>query len=146
MKVRERKSDCPIHAGLNVLGDAWTLIVVRDLLRGRNTFTELSNGGERIATNVLADRLARLEQEGIITREPLPGRGNPIRYDLTEKGVDLVPTLISIATWSLKHGEHTEAARELARRRKREMTKAEEEIRARLRAKLKGSECARKKK
>ena len=140
MRVRERKSNCPIHAGLNVLGDAWTLIVVRDLLRGRNTFTELSNGSERIATNVLADRLARLEEEGIITKEPLPGRGNPIRYDLTEKGVDLVPILISIAAWSLKHDEHTEAARELARRRKRELTKAGEEIRARLRGKRKESE------
>ena len=140
MRVRERKSDCPIHAGLNVLGDAWSLIVVRDLLRGRNTFTELSNGSERIATNVLADRLARLEEEGIITKEPLPGRGNPIRYDLTEKGVDLVAILISIAEWSLEHDEHTEAARELARRRKRELTKAREEIRARLRAKRKESE------
>jgi DNA-binding HxlR family transcriptional regulator len=139
MKTRERKSECPIHAGLNVFGDAWTLIVVRDLLRGRNTFTELSNGSERIATNVLADRLARLEEDGIITKVPLPGRGNPIRYDLTEKGIDLVPILVSIGEWSLKHDEHTEAARETSRQRKRELIKAADEIRARLRASRKES-------
>jgi DNA-binding HxlR family transcriptional regulator len=139
MTSRERKSDCPIHAALTVFGDAWTLIVVRDLLRGRNTFTELSSGKERIATNVLADRLARLEEDGIITKVPLPGRGNPIRYDLTEKGVDLVPLLISIGEWSLKHDEHTQATRSSARRKKRELEKAAEEIRARLRAKRKES-------
>src|SRR6516165_889319 len=132
MRNRERKSDCPIHAALTVFGDAWTLIVVRDLLRGKSTFTELSSGNERIATNVLADRLARLEEEGIITKVPLPGRGNPIRYDVTEKGADLVPILISIGEWSLKHGRHTEETRELSRLRKRELIKAAEEIRARL--------------
>jgi DNA-binding HxlR family transcriptional regulator len=139
MRNRERKSDCPIHAALTVFGDAWTLIVVRDLLRGKSTFTELSSGNERIATNVLADRLARLEEDGIITKVPLPGRGNPIRYDLTEKGVDLVLILISIGAWSLKHDEHTEATRTRARQRERELNKAAEEIRERLRAKRKES-------
>jgi DNA-binding HxlR family transcriptional regulator len=139
MRSRERKSDCPIHAALTVFGDKWTLVVVRDLLRGKSTFTELSSGSEGIATNVLADRLARLEEDGIITKEPLSGRGNPIRYDLTEKGVDLVPILISIGAWSLKHDEHTEATRKIARQRERELNEAAEEIRARLRAKRKES-------
>jgi DNA-binding HxlR family transcriptional regulator len=135
MKARELKSDCPIHAGLAVFGDAWTLIVVRDLLRGRSTFTELANGKEGIATNVLADRLARLEEDGIITKERLPGRGNPSRYDLTEKGLELVPILIAVAEWSLKHNAHSAATRELAGNKKRELLKSAAEIRARLRAK-----------
>ena len=133
--MRERKSNCPIHAGLTVFGDAWTLIVVRDLLRGRNTFKELATTNEGIATNVLADRLARLEADGIVTKEHLAGRGNPTRYDLTEKGLGLVPILIAIAEWSLRHDAHTDATRELARRRKREVLKAAGEIRQRLREK-----------
>jgi len=133
--MRERKSNCPIHAGLTIFGDAWTLIVVRDLLRGRNTFKELAAGTEGIATNVLADRLARLEEDGVVTKKHLPGRGNPTRYELTEKGLDLVPILIAIAEWSLKHDAHTDATRELARRRKREVLKAAAEIRRRLREK-----------
>jgi DNA-binding HxlR family transcriptional regulator len=135
MRVRERKSDCPIHAGLTVFGDAWTLIVVRDLFRGRNTFSELANGSEGIATNVLADRLARLEDDGIVTKEHLPGRGNPTRYDLTEKGLELLPILIAIAEWSLRHNPHRDETRALVRTRKRELLKAAEEIRARLREK-----------
>jgi DNA-binding HxlR family transcriptional regulator len=135
MRERERKSECPIHAGLTVFGDAWTLIVVRDLFRGRNSFTELANGTEGIATNVLADRLARLEEDGIITKERLTGRGNPTRYYLTEKGLDLLPVLISIAEWSLKHNPHRDDTRALLGTRKRELTKAAEELRARLRQK-----------
>src|SRR5262249_20708639 len=131
MTLRERKSDCPIHSGLTVFGDAWTLVVVRDLFRGRNTFTELANGTEGIATNVLADRLARLEEDGIVTKQHLPGRGNPTRYELTEKGLDLLPILIAIAEWSLQHNAHTDASRERARQRKREVLEAAAEIRAR---------------
>jgi DNA-binding HxlR family transcriptional regulator len=134
MRARERKSDCPIFAGLTVFGDAWTLIVVRDLLRGRHTFTELANAKEGIATNVLADRLARLEEDGIVTKAHLPGRGNPTRYDLTEKGLELLPILLAIADWSFKHNSHSEETRALRRTRKRELMKAAEEIRARLRA------------
>jgi DNA-binding HxlR family transcriptional regulator len=133
MKPREPKSDCPVHAGLAVFGDAWTLIVVRDLFRGRHTFTELSNAKEGIATNVLADRLARLEEDGLITKEHLPGRGNPTRYDLTEKGLDLLPILVSIADWSLKHNPHSPATHERARTTRRELLKSAEQIRARLR-------------
>jgi DNA-binding HxlR family transcriptional regulator len=133
MGPRERKSDCPIHAALTVFGDAWTLIVVRDLFRGRNTFSELANGKERIATNVLADRLARLEEDGIISKEHLQGRGNPTRYELTEKGLDLLPILISVADWSLKHNPHSPEIRALVPTRRRELTEGAEEIRARLR-------------
>jgi DNA-binding HxlR family transcriptional regulator len=135
MRARARKSECPIHAGLAVFGDAWTLLVIRDLFRGRNTFTELLSAKEGIATNVLADRLARLEAEGIVTKESLPGRGNPTRYELTEKGLELLPILVAIGDWSLKHDEHTSATRELARRRKREVAQLTAEIRARLRGK-----------
>ena len=132
MAKRTRKSDCPIHAGLTVFGDAWTLIVVRDLLRGRNSFTELANTNEGIATNVLAERLARLEEDGIVTKEHLPGRGNPTRYELTEKGLELLPILSAVAEWSLKHNPHSAETRAVMRTRKRELLEGAEQVRTRL--------------
>ena len=136
--MRGPKSDCPIHAGLTVFGDAWTLIVVRDLFLGRNTFTQLANTEEGIATNVLADRLARLKADGIITKERLPGRGNPTRYELTEKGLDLLPVLVAIAEWTATHDARVSAKRQAVLRRKREVTQAAVEMRARLREKEQG--------
>jgi DNA-binding HxlR family transcriptional regulator len=138
MKPRERKSACPIHAGLTVFGDAWTLIVVRDLFNGRNTFSELSKGPEGIATNVLSDRLARLEEDGIVTKEHLRGRGNPTRYELTEKGLELLPILIAIGEWSVRHDPQVTATRETVLRKERELLKNAAEIRARLRARKHG--------
>src|SRR5258708_18474392 len=70
MRRRHRKSDCPIHFALEIFGDAWTLLIIRDLMfKGRITYTDLLHAEEGIATNVLADRLVRLEQDGIIEKE-----------------------------------------------------------------------------
>ncbi len=70
MRRRNRKSDCPVHFALEVFGDAWTLLVVRDLMfKNRTTYTELLRADEGIATNILADRLVRLEEDGIIAKE-----------------------------------------------------------------------------
>src|SRR5688500_8047024 len=96
VKSRQRRSDCPVHFALEVFGDPWTLLVVRDLmLKGRNRYTDFLNAEERIATNVLADRLARLEADGIVEKEAAP-RGTSGRYRLTDKGVDLLPILLEI--------------------------------------------------
>ena len=84
----------------------------------RNTFTELANAREGIATNVLANRLGRLEENGIVTKKRLPGRGNPTRYDLTEKGLDLLPVLVAIAEWTVKHDVLVSAKRRAVLRRK----------------------------
>ena len=107
---RERRSDCPIHFGLQTFGDAWTLLIVRDLMfKQRSTYSDFLGGEERIATNILADRLSRLEADGIVTRD-----GN--LYRLTEKGFDLAPVLVEIIVWSAKHDPLTAADRAFVRK------------------------------
>src|SRR5262245_65632775 len=101
MRKRHRKSDCPVHFALEVFGDAWTLLIVRDLMfKSRSTYTELLRAEEGIATNILADRLVRLEEDGIITREEKAGGG--VAYRLTAKGIDLLPVMVEIIGWSAK--------------------------------------------
>ncbi len=101
MARNSRRSDCPIHCALNVLGDRWTLVIIRDLLfSSRATFSELLNSPEKVATNTLSTRLASLEAAGIV--EQLAGDK---RYLLTEKGLDLAPVLIELVLWSTRHDQ-----------------------------------------
>jgi DNA-binding HxlR family transcriptional regulator len=133
MKQRHRKSDCPVHFALEVFGDAWTLLVIRDLMfKGRTTYGEFLRAEEGIATNVLADRLARLEEDGIIRKHEAPSRGAG-GYRLTEKGIDLLPILLEVIAWSAKHDPKTAADRAFVRR----FRKNPKEFSARLRAELK---------
>ena len=81
MRRRQRKSDCPVHFALEVFGDPWTLLVIRDLMfKDRRTYTEFLHAEEGIATNVLADRLTRLEQDGIVAKDETSAGGG---YRLT---------------------------------------------------------------
>lgn len=94
------KSRCPIHASLAVLGDRWTLLVVRDLMfAGYHTFNELLRSAEGVATNVLADRIRGLLDAGVITKAPDPEDGRKWIYSLTPKGVDLAPVLLELNRW-----------------------------------------------
>ena len=89
MRRRHRRSDCPVHFALEVFGDPWTLLVVRDLMfKNRRTYTEFLRAEEGIATNILADRLLRLEQDGIIAKDAAATGGG---YRLTAKGIELLP-------------------------------------------------------
>jgi DNA-binding HxlR family transcriptional regulator len=94
MRRRRRRSDCPVHFALEVFGDPWSLLVVRDLMFKRRTrYSDFLNAEEGIATNVLADRLARLEEDGIIVKNDAV-RGASGSYRLTSKGIDLLPVLV----------------------------------------------------
>lgn len=94
------KSRCPIHASLAVLGDRWTLLVVRDLMfAGYRTFNEFLRSAEGVATNVLADRIRGLLDAGVITKAPDPEDGRKWIYSLTPKGVDLAPVLLELNRW-----------------------------------------------
>lgn len=107
----QRRSDCPISFGLDLFGDRWTLLVVRDLaLYDKHTFSELAASDEHIATNVLTDRLERLLSAGVIRKERDPNDGRRRVYRLTEKGVDLIPVLVEIILWSAEHDPHTRIA------------------------------------
>jgi len=132
MRRRQRKSDCPVHFALEVFGDAWTLLIIRDLMfKGRSTYSDFLRAEESIATNVLADRLLRLEQDGIIDKQG-GGRGSASRYRLTPKGIDLLPILLEIIAWSAKHDPQTAADRKFVRRLRREPDKLAAEIRSEL--------------
>jgi DNA-binding HxlR family transcriptional regulator len=101
-----RRSSCPVSISLEVFGDRWSLLIVRDLMvRGLRTFGEFQQSGEGIATNILADRLQRLESDGIITAEPESTDRRRVNYRLTEKGIDLAPVLLDLLIWGTKHQE-----------------------------------------
>jgi DNA-binding HxlR family transcriptional regulator len=135
MRRRQRKSDCPVHFALEVFGDAWTLLIIRDLMfKGRTGYTDFLRAEEGIATNVLADRLARLEQDGIVEKEIGPGRGSRSRYCLTPKGIDLLPIMLEIIGWSARYDPKTAADREFVRRLHKDPAGLALEIRSQLAA------------
>ena len=107
----EWRSGCPLNASVEMLGDQWSLLIIRDMmLRGSRTFTELLNSYEMIATNVLADRLRRLQANGILTRERDAQDRRKQIYRLTEKGIDLGPVLTEMVLWAAAHEETENAA------------------------------------
>ena len=105
------RSLCPVSVSLETFGDRWSLLIVRDLMvRGYRTFGEFQQSGERIASNILADRLRRLEAAGIISAEPEATDRRRVNYRLTEKGIDLAPVLLELLIWGTRH-ETTAAPR-----------------------------------
>jgi DNA-binding HxlR family transcriptional regulator len=105
------RSGCPINLTLEVLGDKWSLIVVRDMMFGnRRHFRELlTQNEEGIASNILADRLKRLMEEGVISRRDDPSHKQKAVYSLTEKGIELLPVFAMIGAWGRKWLPVTEA-------------------------------------
>src|SRR6266540_3604213 len=98
------RSLCPINLGLEVFGDRWTLLIVRDLMfAGKRHFRELLQSDERIATNILTDRLNMLVAEGIVTRASDPSHKQKAVYSLTEKGIELLPIVAQIGIWSRRY-------------------------------------------
>ena len=100
----DRRSGCPLNASVEMLGDRWSLLIIRDIMvRGYRTFKEFLSSDERIATNILADRLRRLETYGIISSQPDPSDGRKLHYFLTAKGMDLAPVLTEMVLWAAAH-------------------------------------------
>ena len=100
---------CPIRYGLGILGDRWSLLIIRDMMfKGRQYYGEFLSAGEGISTNILADRLQKLESAGVIFQSPDPDHGKRIVYKLTQKGADLMPVLLAIIEWSAQYDELTE--------------------------------------
>ena len=107
-----RRSLCAVANTLDVVGDKWSLLVVRDLLHGKRTFSELLASPEAIPTNLLADRLKRLEQAGIVVSSIYQER--PVRraYALSEKGAELGDVLLALVRWGQKHIPGTQVLHE----------------------------------
>jgi DNA-binding HxlR family transcriptional regulator len=101
--MKFERSECPITNVLDILGDKWTLLVIRDLVLGKRRYQEFMSSPEKMASNILADRLKRLEAGGLVTRRTY--QGNPARYEylLTKKGKGLEPVLEAIILWGQKH-------------------------------------------
>lgn len=100
----KRRSGCPVSVSLEILGDRWTLLIIRDLMvRGCRTFREFLQAGEGIATNILSDRLRRLAAAGIVETEEELSDGRKSNYRLTEKGMDLAPVLLDLLIWGARH-------------------------------------------
>jgi DNA-binding HxlR family transcriptional regulator len=103
-----RRSVCPIACTLDLFGDKWTLLIIRDLLRGKSHFKEFLASPEKIATNILAERLARLAANGLVERYPSSDTTGREAYRLTEKGRSLRGLMVQLKTWGLDHIDGTE--------------------------------------
>ncbi len=102
--MKSHRSHCPQNLVLEVIGDKWTLLIMRDIMiEGKRYFREFLQSKEKIASNILSNRLKSLEEEGILYKEGDPSHKQKIRYSLTQKGIDLFPILMENARWSLKY-------------------------------------------
>ena len=100
----KRRSECPVSIALDILGDRWSLLIIRDLMvRGYRTFKEFQAAGEGIASNILSDRLQKLQTHGVITTEAEETDARKVIYRLTEKGIDLAPILLDLLIWGARH-------------------------------------------
>jgi DNA-binding HxlR family transcriptional regulator len=105
---QDRRSTCPISNALEFVGDRWTLLVIRDLMfAGKRHFREFLLSEEAISSNVLADRLNALVENGIVTKSGDPSHSQKAVYSLTEKGLDLLPVIVAMSAWSQKHDAKT---------------------------------------
>lgn len=133
MANKKRKSNCPINFALELFGDRWTLLIIRDLMfNGKHYYGEFLQSEEKIATNILADRLALLEQSEIVIKTVDTVNKSKYVYRLSPKGIDLLPILIEVMLWSAKYDEHTFIDANFVRSATQERTKVLEEISNRL--------------
>jgi DNA-binding HxlR family transcriptional regulator len=119
--TEKHRSGCPVSVSLEIFGDRWSLLIIRDLMvRGFRTFKEFQASGEGIATNILSDRLRKLEAAGIIVKEPEEADARKVNYRLTGKGIDLAPVLLELLIWGARHedtGAPCAVIEEMARNR-----------------------------
>ncbi len=128
---KRRRSGCPVSISLEIFGDRWSLLIIRDLMvRGYRTFKEFQGAGEGIATNILADRLRKLAAAGIIAAEVEESDGRKLNYRLTKKGIDLAPLLLELLIWGSRHGD-TEAPCALIEQMEKNRAQLHSEVRRR---------------
>ncbi|WP_454803187.1 winged helix-turn-helix transcriptional regulator [Mucilaginibacter phyllosphaerae] len=107
MKEIQHRSDCPIAYSLDYLGDKWVLLILRDLIfTSKSSYGDFLNSNEKIATNILADRLKLLEANGFIKSSVSPEKKNKFIYNLTEKGIDLIPVIAELMIWGSKYDSY----------------------------------------
>ena len=108
---------CPIRFVMGVFGDRWSLLIIRDMMFcGSTRFQDFLQAGEGISTNILSDRLDRLEAQQIISRRKDPANGRQVLYELTDKGRDLLPVMLAVIDWAEKYDPDTHVSPEFAQR------------------------------
>lgn len=106
--MEKNRSNCPLSCSLDIFGDKWSLLIIRDvMLKGRVSYGEFLLSEEKIATNILANRLKMLEEEKILIKEVSPANKSKFEYSLTRKGADLLPVLVEMADWSIQYNKNT---------------------------------------
>ena len=124
-----RQSGCPVAFTLDIIGDKWSLLIIRDMIfKGRRYFGEFLEANEKIATNILTDRLKKLEDAGIIVKTQDPEHQKKYIYALTPKGVDLIPVILEVILWGAKNDPGTKTPKELFRRLNKDKAKFTQEI------------------
>jgi DNA-binding HxlR family transcriptional regulator len=104
MKAIKPRSGCPVSYTLDFFGDKWSLLILRDMaIDGKVSYGEFLSSDEKIATNILADRLTMLEENGFITKKVAPDKKSKFVYSVTEKGISLVPILVEIGLWGTRY-------------------------------------------
>lgn len=116
-QTKKHSGCCPVAYGMDVFGDRWTLLIIRDMiLLGKKRFGDFLDAEENIATNILADRLKHLEAEGIVERAQDPDNRRSYIYSLTRKGLALTPVVLEIIRWSGSHLKMNKARKALFKR------------------------------
>ncbi len=113
------RSHCPVSLALDAIGDKWSLLILRDLvLRGKRRYQDFLSSEERISTNILADRLARLEQQRLISKRADPDDKRQTGYFPTQKALDLLPVIFEMARWSARYDPRTDREHPFVQRMK----------------------------
>lgn len=127
------RSHCAVNYGVEIFGDRWSLLIIRDIVFvGKKTYGQFLKSEEGIATNVLAARLAFLEEQGILSKAPSPDDRRKDFYTLTEKGLDLIPMVLNIVQWSAKHDakSYVRGSKEFLARLSQNPVQVSEEVKA----------------
>jgi len=127
--MKKDRSHCPVNFSLEIFGDKWTLLILRDLiLFKKRTFKALCHSPEGIATNILSNRLKQLENNGIITKQLDPQNSKIFHYGLTPKGKDLIPILLEMSVWGATYDPKTIAPSHIIDRIKNDRQTVHREI------------------
>lgn len=137
METSKKRSDCPLSCSLDVFGDKWSLLIIRDLMFGNKcTYNDFLKSEEGIATNILASRLKGLEENGIIEKAAHPDSKAKILYRLTPKGIDLLPIIMEIYIWSDKYYEMPASLKATIKETKKDKEKFVKQVTKELKIKM----------
>ncbi|MBP6558516.1 MAG: helix-turn-helix transcriptional regulator [Flavobacterium sp.] len=137
METTKKRSDCPLSGSLDVFGDKWSLLIIRDLMFGNKcTYNDFLKSAEGIATNILASRLKGLEENGVIEKSAHPDSKAKILYRLTPKGIDLLPLIMEVYIWADKYHEMPTGLKETIKEAKKDKDKFVKQLTKELKTKM----------